>query len=182
MGYNTGLIIGKITVGYGNPLGDKVVALNHVGQIWRPVPTHMNQAIFPTNSNGMFGVTFGWSGVDIARVVEDQVGNRGVPYQLNIFNDNPASQFRLVKRIVGETARADSEHIYNEAAYLIQCVDMGAVFNGAGPPAPFNSVLSVAGIWTEIRGIPFGGYLQTGGLMRPSPEMYALLSFISISI
>ncbi|HVM86769.1 MAG TPA: hypothetical protein VMT76_01185 [Puia sp.] len=182
MGYNTGLIIGKITDSYGNPLSDKSVALNHVGQIWRPVPTYSNRGLFHTNSNGIFGLTFGWSGTDIAKVIEDQVGDTGVPYQLNIFQDSADSTFGLVTRVLGESARADSEHVYNEAAYLIQCVDMGAVFNGAGPPPPFDSVLTVAGIWTEIRAIPFGGYLQAGGLMKPSPEMYALLSFISISI
>lgn len=182
MGYNAGLIFGKITDSGGSGLSDKSVTLNHVGQIWRTVPVYNTLSRYHTNNNGVFVVHFGWDGVDIAKVIEDTVGDIGVPYQLNVFQDDDSHPFELITRIVGESGRADDTHIYNEAAYLIQCVDLAAIFNGAGPPPPFDTMLGVAGVWTEIRAIPFGGYLQTGGLMKPSPEHYALLSFIKISI
>ena len=179
---NQGIIFGKILNSDGTDASGKAVALNHIGRITDPIRTTQGTAFVVANSNGVFRLDFGWEPTDLGRVVDAYVGDTlQVPYQLNVFNETTTSM-SLVTRVVGEFGRSDSTHIYNRGALLTTCESLGNIASGVGPPPPYDRMMDVVNAWGEFRRIPLPAAIQQGGFMRPSPEFYALISFIVIRL
>ncbi|WP_164851447.1 hypothetical protein [Larkinella soli] len=117
----------------------------------------------------------------MGRVADSLLDGYIIPYQLNLLEERGRT-VSVRTRIVGDRHLQDGTHVYNPAAKVRLFVSLGNIAQGAGPPAPFDQMVDIVNYWAEFRSLPLPAAVQQGGFMRPSPEFYALLGYIVITL